>query len=153
MKDGRQQTKEEHMMNMIVEHVDVWAAPIKDEPGGLANILSGLRNAGADLDFIIARRAPEQPGKGVVFVTPLRGDVEVSAAATLGFNVTSSLKSLRIEGDNKPGVAAQLTEKLAEARINLHSVSAAVIGARFILYIGFDTASDAEKAARLLKKM
>lgn len=141
------------MMNMIVEHVDVWAAPIKDEPGGLANILSGLKNAGADLDFIIARRSPEQPGTGVVFVTPLRGDVEVAAAATLGFNVTSSLKSLRIEGNNKAGIAAELTGKLAAARINLHSVSAAVIGARFILYIGFDTAGDAEKAAKLLKKM
>ncbi|HPC04166.1 MAG TPA: hypothetical protein PKY58_10385 [Syntrophales bacterium] len=140
-------------MDMIVEHVDVWAAPIKDEPGGLANILSGLKNAGADLDFIIARRAPEQPGTGVVFVTPLRGDTEVSAAATLGFNVTSSLKSLRVEGNNKPGVAAVLTEKMAAARINLHSVSAAVIGARFILYIGFDSAADAEKASKLLKKM
>jgi len=139
-------------METIVERVDVWAAGIKDAPGGLAKILTGLRDAGADLDFIIARRGTDKPGTGVVFVTPLRGDAEVSAAATLGFNVTSSLQSLRIEGDNKPGAAAKLTEKLAAAGINLHGLSAAVIGPRFIMYISLDTSEDAAKAANLLQK-
>ena len=138
------------MMKMIVERVDVWAASIKDKPGGVAKILSGLRDTGADLDFIIARRAPDKPGDGVVFVAPLRGDAEVAAAATLGFNVTQSIKSLRVEGENKPGVAAKVTEELAAAGINLHGFSGAVIGARFILYIGLDTAEDAAKAAAIL---
>ncbi|MHC5145452.1 MAG: ACT domain-containing protein, partial [Planctomycetota bacterium] len=64
-------------MSLIIEHVDVWAASLKDKPGSLARMLAGLRDAGADLDFIIARRAPEAPGTGVVFVTPLRGDKEI----------------------------------------------------------------------------
>jgi hypothetical protein len=145
--------KGDDMNKMIVERVDVWAAPIKDVPGGLANILAGLRDAGADLDFIIARRAPETPGKGVVFVTPLRGDREISAAATLGFDVTRSLHELRVEGENKPGIAANLTEKLAAAGINLRGFSGAVIGTRFILYIGLDTVEDATKAAAILKKL
>jgi len=129
------------MDKLIVERVDVWVAPIKDEPGGLANVLSGLRDAGADLDFIIARRAPETPGKGIVFVTPLRGDREVRAAATLGFDVTRSLHELRVEGENKPGI------------VNLRGFSGAVIGTRFILYIGLDTPEDAAKAAAILKKL
>lgn len=141
------------MKNMFIERVNVWAAPIKDEPGGLANILSGLRDAGADLDFVIARRAPDQPGKGVVFATPLRGDREVGAAAVLGFDVTHRLHELRVEGDNEPGVAAKLTEAFAAAGINLRGLSAAVIGTRFIMYIGFDTAKDAEKAEGILKKL
>ena len=141
------------MMKMIVERVDVWAASIKDKPGGVAKILSGLRDTGADLDFIIARRAPDKPGDGVVFVAPLRGDAEVAAAATLGFNVTQSIKSLRVEGENKPGVAAKVTEELAAAGINLHGFSGAVIGARFILYIGLDSAQDAGKAAAILKQL
>ena len=111
-----------------------------------------MRDAGADLDFVIARRAPEKPGTGVVFVTPLRGDREVAAASTLGFNVTSSLKSLRIEGENKPGVAAAMTGKLADAGINLHGLSAAVIGTKFIIYISLDNAEDAAKAADIIKK-
>ena len=62
-----------------VEHADVWAATIDDKSGALALVLAELREAGADLQFIIARRA--EPGKGVVFVTPLQGDREIAAAA------------------------------------------------------------------------
>ena len=139
-------------MDLIVERVNVWAASIRDESGGLAQLLTGLREAGADLDFIIARRAAEKPGTGVVFVTPLRGDREVAAAADLGFNVTNSVYSVRVEGENKPGVTAELTEKLAAASINLRGLSVAVIGARFILYIGLDSAADAVKAVNILQQ-
>ncbi len=70
-------------MDLIAECVEVWATSIEDKPGSLANVLTGLREAGADLNFILARRAPEAFGKAEVFVTPLQGDVELGAAATL----------------------------------------------------------------------
>jgi hypothetical protein len=139
-------------MDLIVERVDVWAASIRDESGSLAHLLTGLREAGADLDFIIARRAPEKPGTGVVFVSPLRGDREVAAAANLGFNVTNSLHSVRVQGESKPGVAAALTQKLAAEGINLRGLSAAVIGTRFILYLAIDTAADSVKAVNILQQ-
>ncbi len=139
-------------MDLIVERVDVWAATIKNECGGLAVKLAGLREAGADLDFIIARRAPEKPGTGILFVTPLRGDREIAAATNLGFSITSRIHSVRLEGDNKPGIVAELTQKFAAAGINLRGLSAAVIGPRFILYIGFDNAKDAENALDILRK-
>ncbi len=140
-------------MELIVERVNVWAASIPDQPGGLARMLIGLREAGADLDFCIARRAPEKPGSGVVFVTPLRGDREIEAASLLGFNVTNSLHSVRVEGENMPGIAATITEKLAAAGLNLHSFSGAVIGTRFILYIALDNAEDADKACQILQQL
>jgi len=139
-------------MELIVERVDVWAATIKDECGSLAQLLTGLYEAGADLNFVLARRAPEKPGTGVVFVTPLRGDREIAAAAELGFNVTSSVNSVRIEGENKPGVAAELTKKLAAAGIDLRGFSAAVIGTRFIFYIGLYSAADAVNAVSILRE-
>jgi hypothetical protein len=36
-------------MDLLVERVDVWAATVPDRPGGLAEALSALRQAGADL--------------------------------------------------------------------------------------------------------
>ena len=93
-----------------VEHVDVWAATIEDRPGDLAHVLAELREAGADLHFIIARRT--EPGKGVVFVTPLRGDREIAAAAQVGFNVARTLHSVRVMGHDRPGIAAELTRSL-----------------------------------------
>ena len=138
-------------MDLVVERADVWAAPIDDQPGGLARMLNGLRDAGADLEFVLARRAPEKPGTGVVFVTPLRGEAETSAAESLGFNVTHSVYSVRVEGDNRAGRGSELTEKLADAGINLRGLSAAVIGTRFVVYIGLDSEADAEKAVEILQ--
>jgi len=139
-------------MELIVERVDVWAATIKDECGSLAQLLTGLYEAGADLNFVLARRAPEKPGTGVVFVTPLRGDREIAAATELGFNITSSVNSVRVEGENKPGIAAELTKKLAAAGIDLRGFSAAVIGTRFIFYIGLYSAADAVNAVSILRE-
>jgi hypothetical protein len=140
------------MADLIVQRVDVWAAPIRDEPGSLANLLIGLREAGADLDFVIARRAPDKPGKGVVFVTPLRGDREVGAAAQLGFNTTDSVYSVRVEGPNERGIMARLTEKLGAAGIAVRGCSASVSGARFVAFLGLDSSDDAAKAADVLSQ-
>ena len=138
-------------MDLIVEHMDVWAAGIKDSPGGLADKLAVIAEEGADLDFIVARRCHEQPGTGVVFIAPLQGDAEVAAAAEAGFSVSNSLHSLRVEGDNRSGVAAEITQKLAEAGLNVRGLSAAVIGVRFIIYIAFDSPENAETAADTLR--
>ena len=139
-------------MGLTVERVDVWAASIEDQPGGLAEKLAPLAAAGADLEFAVARRAPDKPGTGVVFVTPLRGDAQTAAGDKAGFAVADSLHSVRVEGDNKPGIGAQVTKKLADAGINLRGLSAAVIGQRFIMYLALDTADDADKAMGLLKE-
>ena len=139
-------------MELFAERVDVWAAPIQDKPGGLADVLGILREAGVDLKFIIARRAPDQPGKGVLFVTPLQSDGEIRAAAQVGFNVTHSLYSVRVMGRDRPGIAAELTQKLADASINLRGFSAAVIGIQFVAYLAVDSLQDANTALEILKK-
>ena len=139
-------------MDLLIERVDVWAAPIPDKPGGLAAILDTLREAGADLQFIIARRAPEKPGTGVVFVTPLQGDTEIRAAAEVGFNVTHKLHSLRVLGRDRPGIAAELTRMLADQGINLRGFAAAVIGSQFVAYFGLDSLEDVDRAQTILER-
>lgn len=139
-------------MDLLVERVDVWAATIPDKPGGVAGVLTALQEAGADLQFIIARRAPEEPGKGVVFVTPLQGDAEISAAAQVGFNVTRHLHAVRVLGTDRPGVAATLTQKLADGGINLRGFSASVIGKQFVAYVAVDSLDDANSVIELLKQ-
>jgi hypothetical protein len=139
-------------MDLLVEHVDVWAATIPDTPGGLSDVLGILRDAGANLQSIISRRSPEDPGRGVVFVTPLQGDREISAAAQVGFNVTHTLHSVRVMGSDHPGVAAELTQKLADAGINLRGFSAAAVGTQFVAYAAVDSLNDANKAIATLSK-
>lgn len=133
-------------VDTIVERADVWSASIADKTGGLSWLLKGMDEAGADFNFVIARRTPENPGSGVVFVTPIRGDKEIKAASTLGFSLTRSVDAVRYEAENKPGATARLTSMLADAGINIRGLSVAVLGTRFVAYIGFDSSSDAEKA-------
>ncbi|TDN62212.1 amino acid-binding protein [Paraburkholderia sp. BL10I2N1] len=139
-------------MELIVERVDVWAATVEDKPGGLATVLSALRDAGADLQFVVARRTPEAPGKGVVFVAPLQGDAEIRAATQVGFNVTPSLHSVRVMGLDQLGIVAELTQKLADGEINLRGVSAAVLGSQFIAYLAVDSLEDANQAMDILQR-
>jgi hypothetical protein len=143
----------EDAMELLVESVDVWAATIADRPGALADALGILREAGADLQFIVARRAPEQPGTGVVFVTPLQGDREIQAAATAGFNVAQTLHSVRVMGRDRPGIAAELTRRLGEAGINLRGFAASVIGPQFVAYVGVDSLQDTRRAMEILARL
>jgi hypothetical protein len=141
-------------MAMKVSRVDTWAASITDEPGGLAPKLAALREAGVNLEFVIARRSPEvKKGTAVVFVTPIKGAAQIRAARKVGFKRATSLHAVRVEGPDKKGQGAAITAALADAGLNLRGLSAAAIGRRFVAHVALDKAADATKAARLLRSL
>jgi hypothetical protein len=140
-------------MALKVTRADVWAASIRDRPGGLAAKLAALAKAGAQLEFVVARRAPEKPGTGVVFLTPLKGAAQLKAAKRAGFEKAQSMHSLRIEGRDEPGLGAKMTQVLTEAGINVRGLSAAAIGLRCVMHLALDSTADAAKATRLLKRL
>ena len=140
-------------MAMKIAKVDVWAATIKDRPGGVAQKLEPLSKAGANLAFVIARRQADKPGAGVVFVTPVKGGKQIAAAKKAGFKKSHSLRSLVVQGPNRRGAGFKMTSALSKAGINLRGLSAAVVGTEFVAYFAFDKLSDSGKAARILKKV
>lgn len=137
-------------MKQLVKKVDVWLALMENKPGMLGRKLAGLADAGANLEFIFARRTRDTPSKGLLFIAPIRGNRQVKAAKELGFTISDKLHTLRVEGGDSPGIAAQLAGKMGEAGINLRGFSGSVIGARYVVYLGFDTAADLKKAQRLV---
>jgi hypothetical protein len=140
-------------MALEVTHVKVWSASLEDKPGGLAGKLDALARAGANLEFVIARRAPDKPGTGVVFVTPIAGAAQIRAAKAAGFHASESLHSVRVAGPDAPGLGAKMTLALAAAGINLRGLSAAAFGRRMVCHLALDTGPDAKKAAAVLKKL
>jgi hypothetical protein len=140
-------------MSLTISKVDVWAAEIDDTPGGLAKLLGALAGAGADLECVVARRDPTKQGKGVAFLTPVKGANARKAAKGEGLAPAEKLATLKVEGDDTPGLGARITSTLGEAGVNLRGVSGAVIGRKFVAYLGFDGAEDATKAARALKAL
>jgi predicted amino acid-binding ACT domain protein len=131
----------------------MWVGGVEDRSGGLAEKLAQLAKAGARLQYVMARRAPEKPGTGVVFLTPLKGARQTRVAKTAGLHKSKSLCAVRAQGRDKPGLGAQITEALAAKGINLRGLSASVIGSQFIMYLALDSAADAAKAVRTLKAM
>jgi hypothetical protein len=140
-------------MKMKIAEVDVWVAGIKDRPGGLAAKLADLARAGANLEFLIARRESSIPGSGVVFVTPLKGAGQIKAAKEAGFAKTKSLHSLRVVCADRKGLGAGLTRALAKEGINLRGMSAAAMGKQCVVHLAFDKAADVRKAKAVLRKM
>jgi hypothetical protein len=139
-------------MGLIVERVDTWAASIDDKPGSLAAKLNALTGAGANLEFVIARRAPEEPGTGVVFVTPIKGTPQIRVAKEVGFEKSDSLHTVRVEGTHRPGHGLKIAEALAVEGLNLRGFAAAAVGKKFVAHLALDNAADAAKAIRILRR-
>ena len=133
-----------------VTKLDVWTGEIDDRVGGLAARLQPLAEAGIDLQFLIARRQPHLPGKGVVFLSGISGEKATKVAKAAGLAKSSEVVALGVEGPNKPGACYELARQLADAGINLRGVSAGVTGKNFLLFLAFDSAADADNAARLV---
>ena len=138
---------------MKVERRDTWSASMKDKPGALQEKLDALHDAGVNLEFVIARREPGKRGSGVVFVTPITGAAQCRAARKAGFEKTTSLHTVRVEGPDKKGQGAAITAAIASKGINLRGLSAAAIGRKFVSHIAVDSSADATKAVRVLKTL
>ncbi|MDP6634893.1 MAG: amino acid-binding protein [Phycisphaerae bacterium] len=140
-------------MKLEVTRVEVWIASLKDTPGSLAAKLDMLSSAGADMDFVFARRSPEKPGTGVAFLSPVKGAKQAAAAKKAGFKKGKRLFTICVTGPNKAGVGAAITDAIAAAELTMQGFSAHVIGRKFVLHIAFETSADASKAARILRKL
>ena len=109
-KNSGNQRKETDFMKS--QRVDTWAASIPDRTGALAAKLKSL-----------ARGINGGDGKGVVFVTPIKGAKQVGRGAA-GFTKTASLHTLRAEGPDKVGQAGRVATALASHGLNLRGLSA-----------------------------
>ncbi|MBI2964208.1 MAG: amino acid-binding protein [Deltaproteobacteria bacterium] len=138
-------------MSFKVTKIDVWSGEIQDQPGGLAGVLRQLADANADLEMVVARRQPDKPGTGIVFLAPVKGRKATVAAAVAGLNPSPDVAALRVEGTNRPGLGAKMTGAIADCGVNLRGLSAAVLGSRFVVFLAFDAAADADKAAKAIK--
>ena len=66
--------------------------------------------------------------------------------------MANTLHSVRVMGRDQPGIAAELTQKLAEERVNLRGFSGSVIGTQFLAYVAVDSLEDANKVIKILEK-
>src|SRR5436309_733326 len=131
------------MPSFEVSKVEVWSGEIPDQPGGLANVLEALAGAGAALECVVARRQPDKPGTGVVYVTPVKGRRAQAAASAVGLKPAGNIATLRLESSFDPAAGGIIGRAIEQAGINVRGVSGVKAGNNMVAYIGFDSMDDA----------
>ena len=137
-------------MSFRLDRVHVWSCEVPDEAGGVASKLHALADAGANLEYVGTRRLTDKPGAGVLYIAPVTGPEQIRAAKAVGLREVFSPVIVRVEGDNRAGLAARLTREWALADISFTGLTMTVLAGRFIGYAAFDNAADANKAATIL---
>lgn len=138
-------------MAVRVQSITLWRAEVDNRPGTLARALGPLAGAGANLKIAMAYRFPGNESRGAIELYPVSGRKATAAARRAGLS-ESSIPTLLVEGDDRPGLGAAISHNLAEAGVNVAFLVAHVVGRRYAAVIGFDTRADARKAAPLLRK-
>jgi hypothetical protein len=82
---------------------------------------------------------------------PISGKKSVAAAQTAGL-APSSISTLLVEGDNRPGLGHAIAKAVGDAGINMSFVMAQVVGRRYSAVFGFENEAGASKAATLIKR-
>jgi hypothetical protein len=140
-------------MALKATRTDMWTCSVDDRAGGTADKLDLLARAGANLEMVFARRAPEMPDHGLLFLSPIKGAKAVRAAEAAGITRAEGIISIRVEGGDQPGLGARMSRALGNAGVSFRGLTAIVVGKKFISYIALDSAADATKAIAVLKKL
>ncbi len=138
-------------MPYTISKVEVWAADILNRPGTLARVFEGLATAGAQLEFLIARRVNENTSR--VFLAPIKGAKQQRAASDVGLTRAVGMYSLRIEGPDRSGLGAEITRAVANKGINLRGASAAAIGRKAVFYLAVETEQLRKDAIGVVRKL
>jgi hypothetical protein len=137
-------------MAVTVKKAILWRSEVDNSSGMLANILQPLSEAGADLQVVMAYRYRDGENKAAIELYPVSGKKSAAAAQTAGL-APSSISTLVVEGDNRPGIGHAITKAVSDAGINMSFVIAQVVGRRYSAVFGFENEADASKAATLNK--
>ena len=136
-----------------MQRVHVYHTEVKDEPGGISDKLRPLGEAGAHLEYVYSQRSASRPGYGDLYVAPLTTQAQIAAAKDAGLHEVQEPIVMRVEGDDKAGLAGRLTIEWEKAGINLHGMVMSVFHGKFVGYLTFDSVNDGNKAATILAEI
>jgi hypothetical protein len=137
-------------MAITVKPVTLWRRDVDNVPGVLAETLGPLGDAGVALRLVMGYRLPDHPQHSVVEVWPVSGRRATEAAERAGL-APSEVPCLLVEGDDRPGLGAEIGRGCAEAGINIAFCMAVAQGRRFAAAVGFADAEAAANATRVLR--
>jgi hypothetical protein len=137
-------------MAVTVKPITLWRRDVDNVPGVLAETLGPLADARVALRVVMGYRLPDDPQHSVVEVWPIAGRRATEAARGAGL-APVDVPCLLVEGDDRPGLGADIGRACAEAGLNIAFCMALAQGRKFVAAIGFVDAETAATAERLLR--
>jgi hypothetical protein len=138
-------------MAVKVKLITLWRREVENRPGALAETLAPLSGAGANLQVLMGYRHPTD-ARATIELSPVTGKKAITAARQAGLSA-SEIPTVLVEGDDRPGIAHAIARTLADAGINLAFLVAQVVGTKYSAVVGFESETDAKRAAGLIKKL
>ena len=113
-------------MAEIVRRVEYYYVVVPDKPGSGAAVLSALQGAGVNLLAYLG--FPASRGKSQMDLVPEDPAALKLAARTAGLALSRAKRAFLIEGEDRVGAVADLSRRLAEAKVNVTAACATASG-------------------------
>ncbi|HXK09105.1 MAG TPA: hypothetical protein VMT70_05650 [Vicinamibacteria bacterium] len=135
-------------MAETIRSAEYYYVVVKDKPGSGAAVLNALRDGGVNLLAYLG--FPAGRGKSQIDLVPQDPAALKQAAKQARLKLSRAKRAFLVEGDDRIGAVADLTQRLAGAKINVTAACATAAGAgRYGMILWVPTASYA-KAAKAL---
>ena len=138
-------------MPVTVKNISLWRREVENQVGTLAHTLEPVTKAKANLRVLMGYRYPGEGTKAAIELYPIAGKKVTAAASEAGLSA-SSITTLLVEGDDKPGLGLAIAQAMSAADINMTFFVAQAVGRRFSAVLGFESEADAKIATPLIKK-
>ncbi|MGA2484346.1 MAG: hypothetical protein ABSF92_14665 [Candidatus Acidiferrales bacterium] len=110
-----------------IHPVELYSTTCKNKAGEGARVLGPLRDAGVNL--LAFWGYPTKGGRARLELIPENGAALLAAAQQAKIKLGKKQTAFLIQGDDRPGVVADLLAKLAAAKINADAVQGVSAGA------------------------
>ena len=130
----------------LIRTTQYFKVQIADKPGTLAGMLDPLREAGVNL---LAVHAFPRNRRTQVDVVPEDPTAFKNVAKAHKLKVQGPKMCLLVDGDDRPGALADLTDRLGSARINITAVTGLCAGQGRFGVILWVKPRDVTKAAKV----
>ena len=130
----------------VIRVAQYFKVQIGDKPGTLAGVLAPLREAGVNL---LAVHAFPRSRRTQVDVVPEDPTAFKNIAKMHKLKVQGPKMCLLVDGDDRPGAMADLTDRLGSAKINMTAVTGLAAGRGRYGAILWVKPGDVKKAAKV----
>ena len=130
-----------------IRRIDYYYVTVPDKPGEGARILAALQQAGVNLMGISAFPHARRSQLDLI---PEDAGAFVNAAKAAGLKLSKKKSGFLIQGEDRPGAVAEVSQKLADAKVNVTSAQVFCAGSGRYGGMLWVKAPDLRRAAKAL---